>query len=96
MMSDVVSMWCWIIFGSSIATASMAVAGLVAKLYQETLLENIGMVMIALSGFITALQILVHGFAQLSGLAFQAFSMAFYSTALTVKNWRTIRRMVSQ
>lgn len=94
-MSDVVSLWCWIILGSSIATASMAVLGLVARLYQETFLENVGMIMIALSGFITTMQILVHGFAQLSGLAFQAFSVAFYSTALTVKNWRTIRGAMS-
>jgi len=93
-MSDIVSMWCWIIFGSSVVTAATAVLGLVARTYHETMLENIGMVMVALSGFVTALHILVHGFVQVSALAFQAFSVAFYSVALTLKSWRHIRRTV--
>lgn len=86
----IIDLQCWLVLGASVITSLSAVLGLVAERYQESLHENIALVCVALAGFVVALQIGVHGFAQMSGITFLAVATAAYAVSRTWKKWREL------
>lgn len=84
----IIDLQCWLVLGASVITSACAVAALVADRYRESLHENIALVAVAMSGFVVALQIWVHGFAHMSGMAFMACSVAAYAASRAWKKWR--------
>ncbi len=85
-----IDLQCWLVLAASVVIASSALLALIADRYQESLHENIALVAVALAGFIVALQIGVHGIAQMSGITFLAVSMAVYAVSRTWKKWREL------
>lgn len=86
-----IDMHCWLILTASLLTSCAAIIGLIVDSYNETLPENIGLAMVALSGLIVAGQIGVHGFTHISGVSMQAVSVAFYSIAIVMKHRKGLR-----
>jgi hypothetical protein len=89
MMRDI-DLQCWLVLAASVVIAASALLALIADRYQESLHENIALVAVALAGFIVALQIGVHGIAQMSGITFLAVAMAAYAVSRTWKKWREL------
>lgn len=77
--------YCWVIMLSAAVTAVVAVLGLVADSYRETLLENVTLCLVALAGVVVVLQIKTFGTAQGSGFAFLSASVAAYAVAKLLK-----------
>lgn len=86
----ILDLQCWLVLGASVITSLSALLGLVAERYEESLHENIALVCVALAGFVVALQIWVHGFAHMSGMAFMACSVALYAASRAYKKWREL------
>ena len=86
-MSDI-DFFCWVILASSSLTSVMAVAGLISNRFKDTMLQCFSLCMVAFGGFVVTLQIYIHGMAQISGIALEAFSIMLYSFATVMKYWR--------
>lgn len=87
---QIIDLQCWLVLGASVITSLSALLGLVAERYEESLHENIALVAVALSGFIVALQIWVHGFAHMSGITAMACAVALYAASRAFKKWREL------
>lgn len=85
-----IDLQCWLVLVASVITSASAVLGLIAERYEESMHENIALVSVALAGFIAALQIGVHGMAQMSGITFLACSVALYAASRAWKKWREL------
>lgn len=83
---------CWLVLVASIVIMVSAVLGLVADRYIETLPENIALVLVALGGFVVALQIGVRGVMQVSGINFLVCSVAIYALVRAHKKWQQLYR----
>jgi hypothetical protein len=84
-MSEITTAYCWTTLAASIVVALAAVAGLIADRYKDTLLECVGLAMVAMSGFVVSSQIVAHGAPQGSGVAFMATSVAVFAVAHLIK-----------
>lgn len=91
-MMPIIDLHCWIILAASAITGTAALIGLVHEGYLETLLENIGLSGVALSGFVVVAQISEHGYTHISGVSMQSISMAWYAVALMAKYFTKGRR----
>lgn len=89
MMRDI-DLQCWLVLAASVVIAASALLALIADRYEGSLHENIALCCVALAGFIAALQIGVHGMAQMSGITFLACSVALYSASRAYKKWREL------
>jgi len=85
-----IELQCWLVLAASVITSASAVLGLVAERYTETLPENVALVLVALAGFVVALQIGTHGRAQMSGLTFMACAVALYAATRAHHKWREL------
>ena len=79
---------CWIILISSVITGTVAVAGMLSPSFKDSFLQCCALAGIAFGGFVIALQIGIHGVAQISGLAFESAAFAFYSIVCALKHAR--------
>lgn len=91
----IIDLQCWLVLFASIITSASAITALVADRYNESLHENLALTMVAMSGFIVALQILVHGFAQMSGMTYLSISVACYAISRAWKKWIDLYRRAS-
>lgn len=89
MTPEITTASCWVILVASCITAAVAVVGLVAESYHDTLAECVALCGVALAGFVVALQIRTFGYAQGSGLAFLAACVAAFALANFLKNLHT-------
>lgn len=85
MIPTLASAYCWVILVSAAVTGAIAVLGLVAESYRETLIENAALCLVALASCIVVLQIHTHGVAQGSGFALLSASVALYALAKALK-----------
>lgn len=91
MTQEITTASCWVILVASSITAAVAVVGLVAESYHDTLAECFALCCVALAGFIVTLQINAYGYAQGSGLAFLAAAVAAFAVANFLKNFHRPR-----
>lgn len=87
-----IELQCWLVLAASVVIMASAVLGLVAERYAETLPENIALVLVALAGFVVALQIGVRGMMQVRGIAFLLVAVAVYALVRAYKKWRELYR----
>lgn len=92
MTPEIATASCWVILVASCITAVVAVIGLVADSYHDTFLECVALCCVALAGFVVAMQIRTFGYAQGSGLAFLAASVAVFAVANFFKNLHHVQR----
>lgn len=82
------TVYCWIILAASVITSAAAIVALIAEDYKDTLFECVALSMVAIAGIVVTLQIHTFGFAMGSGIAFMVASVALFSVAQLVKNYR--------
>lgn len=80
---------CWIILVSSSITGMVAIAGMLSPKFKDSLFQCFSLAAVAFGGFIITLQIYVHGFVQVSGIAFESAAFAVYSIATFLKYARS-------
>lgn len=74
-----------LVFGSAAITLVAAAAGLVARSYHETLLENVALCAVVMASAVVMLQINAFGWYQSTGTAFYCTAMAGYAVARLIK-----------
>lgn len=85
---EITNAYGWMILTSAVIVTALATYGLVSKTYHETFPENAALAAVGFSGAIVTLQIYATGYAQGSGIAWLATSVAAFAVARFYVEWR--------
>ena len=85
-MTHITNPQCWLILLGAVAASGSCLLLMLSPAYRDTLLERMALAAVALSGYLVTLQILVHGFAHGSGVAWLSLSCGGLAVVLAVKH----------
>lgn len=85
-MMQITNPQCWLILLGAVAASASCLLLMLSPAYRDTLLERMALAAVALSGYLVTLQILVHGFAHGTGVAWLSLSCGGLAVVLAIKH----------